>query len=90
MLHVYEVGPAELVDGLVQRLDAEVGFQRVRDAPRQHLAGEPVHDGDQMEEAAMHGQAGDVGAPDLSGPLYPRPQAALCARPSRLPAQHAP
>lgn len=32
------------VDGFVQRRDAEVGLQRVRYRPRQHLACEPVHD----------------------------------------------
>lgn len=44
------------MDRLVQRLDAEVGFQHVRYPPGQHLPGKPVHDGDQKEEAATHRQ----------------------------------
>lgn len=71
MLNVHDLGRAELVERLVQRLDAEVGFQRVRDAPGQNLPGKPVHDGDQIEEATTHGQVGDVGTPDLIEPLQP-------------------
>ena len=33
---------------------------------------EPVHDGDQVEEASSHRQIGDVGAPDLVGPIDPQ------------------
>ena len=66
-------GGAELVDRLLQRLDAEVRLQRIRDAPSSHFAGEPVHDGDQIEEAFAHVQVGDVGAPDLDWPLHPCP-----------------
>ncbi len=58
------------MDRLVQRLDAEVGFQRVRDAPSQDLMGVPFHDGDQIAKAPTHGQVGDIGAPDLVGPLH--------------------
>lgn len=47
---IHDLGRAEAVDRLVQRLDAKVGFERVRDAPGQHLAGEPVHDGNQVEK----------------------------------------
>ena len=57
LVSVHDRGRVEPVDGLVQRLDAEVGFQRVRDAPGQNLPGKPVHDGDQIEEATTHGQA---------------------------------
>lgn len=39
------------MDGLVQCSDAEIGFQRVRYPPSQRLAGGPVHDSDQIEEA---------------------------------------
>jgi hypothetical protein len=51
----------------------KVSFQRVRDATGQNLPGKPVHDGDEIEEAATHGQVGDVGAPSLVGPFHPQP-----------------
>jgi len=41
LVGIHDLGRAELVDRLVQRLDAEVGLQRVRYPPSQHLAGEP-------------------------------------------------
>ncbi len=44
LIRVHDLGRAELVDGLVQRFDAEVGLQRVRDPPGQDLSGVPVHD----------------------------------------------
>ena len=39
---VHDLRHAELVDRLVQCLDAELDLQRVGDAPGQNLAGEPV------------------------------------------------
>ena len=50
MVGVHDLGRAKLVDGFVQRFEAELGLKRVRDAPGQHLAGEPVHDGHQIKE----------------------------------------
>lgn len=70
MIGIHDLGRAELEDSLVQRFDAEVGFQRVGDPPGQHLPGLPVHDGNQIEEAAPHRPVGDVGAPDLIGPFH--------------------
>jgi len=43
VIGIHDLGRTELVDGLIQRLEAELGLQRVRDAPGQHLAREPVH-----------------------------------------------
>lgn len=73
LIGIHDLGRAELMDRLVHGLDAEVGFQRVRDAPGQNLPGEPVHDCDQVKEALSHRQVGNVGAPDLVGPLHPQP-----------------
>lgn len=73
MLHDYDLGWAELIDCLVQRLEAEVGFQRVRVATDQHLPGIPVHGGDQIEEATAHRDLGDVSTPDLIGPFHAQP-----------------
>ncbi len=60
------------MDRFIQRLDAEVGFHRIGDAPGQHLAGEPVHDRDQVEEPTAHRQIRDVGRPDLVRPFHPQ------------------
>jgi hypothetical protein len=70
---VHDLGRAELVDCIVPRLDAEVSLQGVRYPQGQHLPGGPVHDGDQVEEAAAHRDVGDVGIPDLIGPLHAQP-----------------
>lgn len=56
------LGRAKLMDRLVRRLEAQVRSQRVRDALCQDLAAEPVHDGDQINEALTHGQICDMGA----------------------------
>ena len=72
LVRIHDLGRAEAVDCLVQRLDAKISLQRVGDAPGQNFAGEPVHDGHQIEEAFAHGQVGDVGAPDLIWPLDPQ------------------
>ena len=42
------------MNGLVQRLHAKVGFQRVGDAPGQNLARVPIHDCHQIQEPALH------------------------------------
>ena len=70
---IHDFGRAELADGLVQGLEAGLGLQRVGYPPGQHLAGEPVHDSDGTEKAFAHRQTGDVGAPDLIGPVDPQP-----------------
>ena len=56
LVRVHDPGYAEEVDGFVQGFDTEFGLKCIRDAPGQHLAGEPVHDGDEIEEAAPHRQ----------------------------------
>ena len=60
------------MDRLVQSRYAEVGFQRIRYPPSQHLPSIPVYYGDQIEEALSHRQIGDVGTPDLVGPFDPQ------------------
>jgi hypothetical protein len=50
LVRIHDLGRAEAVDGRVQRFDAEVRLERVRDAPSQHVAGEPVHDRYQTQE----------------------------------------
>lgn len=67
----HDIGRAEAVVRLVQRLETEVGLKRVRDALGQYVAGEPVRNGKQVEEASSHRYEGDVGAPYLVGSLNP-------------------
>ena len=55
-------------EGFLKRRDAEVGFHRVRQTPRQNLSRRPIHDGDKVKEAPPHRDVGDIGAPDLVGP----------------------
>jgi len=65
---VEDLGRAEPVDRLVQRLDAKVSLKGVRDAPGQDAAGEPVQHGGKVDEPAHHRNVGDVHRPDLVGP----------------------
>ena len=51
------------------RVRAEARVQRVRQPPGQDEAARPVHDRHQVEEAALHRDIGDVGAPDGIRPL---------------------
>jgi hypothetical protein len=51
LVSINDPGRAEPVQGLVQRSDTEVRLKHVRDAPRQHFAGEPVHDRDEIQKA---------------------------------------
>ena len=72
VIRVHDVRRPEAVDGLVQRLDAEVSLLGVRDAPGRHFAGRPVDDGDQIETARFHRNAGDISTPDLTRPFDPQ------------------
>ena len=60
------------MNGLVQRFDAEVGLQGVRDPLGQNLSSVPVHDRHQIEEPSAHGQIGDVRTPDLVRAIHPQ------------------
>ena len=53
--------------------DAEPGIHGVRQSPGQNVACGPVHDRDQIQEAAAHRNVGDVGAPDMVGPVDCQP-----------------
>ena len=52
-----------------QGLYADPGFHRDRHPMRKHPPAEPIDDGDEIDEAARHGDIGDVRRPDLVGPL---------------------
>ena len=61
--------PAVAVQGFGQGLDAEACIQGVGQPLGEHTAGGPVHDGYQVQEAALDGDIGYVRGPDLIGPL---------------------
>ena len=69
LIRVEDVGLAVAGNRLFKRCDAEVGIHRVRQPPGQHLATEPVHDGDEVKEAAPHRDIGHIRTPDLIRPL---------------------
>ena len=56
-------------DGLLQDSHAELGIQGVGQPPGEHFAAMPVHDRHQEHKAAVHGNVGDIGCPDLLGAL---------------------
>ena len=61
--------PAVALQGFSQGFDAEAGIQGVGQPPGEHSAGGPVHDGYQVQEAALDGDVGDVSGPDPIGPV---------------------
>lgn len=60
-------------NALVERLDAELDFQRVRQPPCQHTVAAPVHDRHEVKKAPSHWTISDVGAPDLAAPVDHQP-----------------
>src|SRR5208282_3862612 len=53
---------------LLQRFQAELAVERVRQSPRQHVAAAPVHDHRQVHPAVRHRHVGDVARPHLVRP----------------------
>lgn len=56
-------------EGGLQRGQTKGRLHRIGQFPTEHKTTEPIHDGDQVQETATHGKAGNIGAPDLAGPL---------------------
>jgi len=54
---------------LFQRFDTESGVQSVGQPPGQNPSGGPVHDRYQVHVSPCHGEIGDVGCPNLIGPV---------------------
>ena len=52
---------------VLQRLDTKVRRQRRREPPGQDSPGRPVHDADEIDEAAGHRDVRDIERPDLIG-----------------------
>ena len=53
----------------LQRGQAEAGLHGVGEFPAEHEPTEPIHDGDQIQEARPHRNIRNIGAPNLVGPL---------------------
>lgn len=69
LVRVEDLGPTITGQRRLQRRDTEASIHRVRQPSGQHLAGCPVHDRHQVEEAPTHGDVCQIGAPDEVGPL---------------------
>ena len=66
MYHFY-LRPAIAGYCLFQGLNTEGRIKRIGEPPGQYLPTCPVHDGNEIAEALMHGNVGDVGTPDVIG-----------------------
>lgn len=67
LIGVEDLGTAILRDGLSYGLKAEVRRERIGQPPRQHPATRPVQDGEEIHEAALHGNIRDICRPDVIG-----------------------
>ena len=68
---------------LVQGANTEPGVHSVRQPSRRDMARGPVHDGDQVPEATLNRDVGDIGAADLIGPVNLNPLEQIRVNPMR-------
>ena len=91
LISVEDLGAA-LGQSRVERFQAEPPVERVRQLPSDHIATEPVQNGDQIHKPVLHRQIGNVSTPDLPrmGDRYPAQQIRIdpvlraCHRGTRL------
>ena len=67
LVRVEDVRRAIAGQGLLDRLHAEVGRQRVGQPPRQHAATRPVHHREERHKAPRHRKVRDIRRPHLIG-----------------------
>ena len=67
LIRIEDFRSAEILQCLLQCIDAEVNAHGVRQPVGQHLAAVPVNDGRQIHEPESGGDVGDVGAPNVVG-----------------------
>ena len=67
LVTVHDLRLAVFGDGLFQGLDAKISFHTIGQPPAQNLAAVPVHNSHQIQKPALHGNVGDIHAPDLVG-----------------------
>jgi hypothetical protein len=66
LIVIPDLGLAEAERGLLSG-KTKADLHRVGKLPTEHEATEPVHDGNQIKEPALHRNVGNIGAPDLIG-----------------------
>ena len=69
LVRVEDLRPAVLGECVGDRLEAELHLHRDREPPGQNPAAEPVDHGGEIDEAARHGDVGDVHRPHPVRPL---------------------
>jgi len=65
LVGVEDAGPAVASNRLLHRRNTEVSIHRVGEPPSENLAARPVHNGDEVEEAALHRNVGHIRTPHL-------------------------
>jgi hypothetical protein len=68
LIGIPDFGLAEAERG-PERRQTEAGLHRIGQFPTEHVTAEPIHDGDQVEEAATHRNVRNIGTPDVIGPF---------------------
>ena len=68
LVRVEDLGRAD-PQGIFECLDAESAVEGVGQLPGDNETAEPIHDRDEEDEAALHGDVGNVCAPGLIGTL---------------------
>jgi hypothetical protein len=69
LIGIEDLGSAIPSERLLERLDTELGAERVGQSPRHHRVAHPVHDDHQIEKPLGHRDLGDVRAPNLIDPV---------------------
>ena len=60
------------VEGLLERIEGEVGTQRARHAPADDASRKDINDEGHVDEAAPGGDIGEVSYPQFVGDVSPR------------------
>ena len=55
--------------GLLEGLDTKVRLKGIGNPPGQNFTAVPVHDGHKVHKPAFHWNVGDIGGPNLIGPI---------------------
>src|ERR1700738_4069664 len=73
LVGVEDLRTTKASERFLERLDAEIGAERVRQPPGQYRTTVPVHDRDQIHEPLGHRDIGDIRAPNLVDPIDRQP-----------------
>ena len=69
LIRVEDFGFAKRRKRIVQSIHAKVDVHAVGQSPRKNIAAEPIHHGNQIQEAKLHRNVRDVATPNLVGPI---------------------